>query len=156
MARILVFPVQSRMTLGSTPGRSAGRDFIPKLARRWKSMSNPWRRKEKNPRKLRRGSRLFLLLAGFFVLFGPALAGEIKSLGTFKLWGAYYYTENDAMVCYIASRPIREAGDYTRRGEVFVLVTHRPAAKTRDVVSFQAGFSFQKESGVTIPVDGTE
>lgn len=84
------------------------------------------------------------------------MADEIKNLGTFKQWGAYYYTENGAKVCYIASRPLKEEGDYSRRGEVFVLVTHRPAAKTRDVVSFQAGYPFQEGSNVTIAIDGAK
>lgn len=86
-------------------------------------------------------------------LAGAALAGEIKSLGAFKRWDAYYYMEAGAKVCYIASSPVKEVGKYTRRGEVFVLVTHRPATKTRDVVSFQAGYPFQDRAEVVVAID---
>lgn len=101
----------------------------------------------------RKESRQLLLVVAFLFIFSPVLADEIKSLGAFKRWDAYYYAENDAKVCYIASRPLKEEGNYTRRGEVFILVTHRPAAKTRDVVSFQAGYSFEEGANVMITID---
>lgn len=95
-----------------------------------------------------------LFLAAGLLFSGAALASEIKSLGAFKRWDAYYYTEAGAKVCYIASSPIKEEGDYTRRGEIFVLITHRPATKTRDVVSFQAGYAFKADAEVTATIDG--
>jgi hypothetical protein len=110
-------------------------------------------RREGKVQMLRRESRQFLLVAAFLLVFGPVLAGEIKGLGAFKRWDAYYYTENNAKVCYIASRPVKEEGDYVRRGEVFILVTHRPAAKTQDVVSLQAGYFFKEGAGVMITID---
>jgi len=84
---------------------------------------------------------------------GAAWADAIKSLGGFKHWNAYYYKEDGAKVCYIASSPVTEKGDYTRRGEVFILVTHRPATKTKDVVSFQAGYSFKGATEVVVTID---
>ena len=47
-----------------------------------------------------------------------------------------------------------EKGNYTRRGEVFILVTHRPATKTKDVVSFQAGYNFKGATEVVVTIDG--
>ena len=101
---------------------------------------------------------LGLLFAGLALsvaaLSGAARADAIKSLGGFKHWNAYYYKEDGAKVCYIASSPVTEKGDYTRRGEVFILVTHRPATKTKDVVSFQAGYSFKGATEVVVTIDG--
>ncbi|MEW5703769.1 MAG: invasion associated locus B family protein [Pseudomonadota bacterium] len=103
--------------------------------------------------------RGLLPLAAALLFFAPAWvantrADEIKTLGEFGQWGAYFYIEQAAKVCYNASRPIQQEGDYTRRGEAFILVTHRPAASTRDVVSIQAGYPFQEGSEATLTVDG--
>lgn len=75
-------------------------------------------------------------------------------LGTNRDWHAFQFTEGGNPVCFMASQPTREEGDYSQRGDVFVLITHRPAEGSRDVVSFYAGYPFQEDGSVSVTVDG--
>ncbi len=90
-------------------------------------------------------------------LSGPAHAADsqdIERLGKFQHWRAFTYTEDGNRVCYMASEPQKEEGDYDRRGEVYAMVTHQPARGTEDVVSFVIGYPFKKQSRVTVDIDG--
>ena len=71
-------------------------------------------------------------------------------LGTFGDWEAYRDAREG--FCYAGSKPVKEEGRYTQRGEVFVLVTHRPKEKSFNVVSFEAGYAFKEgaEAAATI------
>ena len=81
-----------------------------------------------------------------------ALAQDVEYLATNRDWHAFQFMENGNPVCYAASRPTREEGNYTRRGDVFVLVTHRPAENSRDVVSFITGYTYRPDSEVTVTI----
>ena len=50
-------------------------------------------------------------------------------IGDFGDWTAFTDGSGKNKVCYIASEPKKETGNYKRRGNVYVLVTHRPAEK---------------------------
>jgi hypothetical protein len=52
----------------------------------------------------------------------------------------------------MASSPTRDEGRYTRRGDIFVSVTHRPKERSFDVVSFVAGYTFQSGSQVEVRI----
>ena len=52
-------------------------------------------------------------------------------------WEAYSYSEKGKKVCYIGSQPTSAKGDYTQRGKIYVMVTHRPALKLFNEVSFK-------------------
>lgn len=97
-----------------------------------------------------------LLLAVLLVVTctGVARAGEPRLIGTYDDWLTYIFIENGNKVCYMVSKPTKEEGDYSRRGEVFALVTHRPSEKTRDVVSFISGYTFKSASNVEVKVAG--
>jgi len=103
-------------------------------------------------------AKLAAAVAGLFlcaaVLPGRADAQDIRRLGTFDHWSAYAYTEDGNKVCYMASQPEKDEGDYERRGEIYAMVTHRPAKGTQDVVSFVIGYPFKQDSRVKVTVDG--
>src|SRR5690625_4609381 len=98
-----------------------------------------------------------IALAAIALMALPA-AGQAQErpdyVDSSRAWHAFQFEENGSRVCYVASRPEREEGNYTRRGDVFVLVTHRPAEGSRDVVSFYAGYPFGEEQNATATVDG--
>ncbi len=73
-------------------------------------------------------------------------------LGTFGDWEAYADTRDG--FCYAGSKPTKQEGKYAQRGDVFILVTHRPRDKTFDVVSIEAGYVYKDGSEVTAAVDG--
>ena len=83
----------------------------------------------------------------------PASAQQ-KYLGEFKDWFAYHEGSGADRICYIASIPKKETGKYSKRGETFILVTHRPGENERDVFELQAGYSYKKKSEVTVNIDG--
>jgi hypothetical protein len=85
----------------------------------------------------------------------PALAQDgIERLGDFAAWSAFAFTENGKKACYMASQPTKDEGDYTNRGDIFAIVTHRPAEKRQDEVSIVAGYTFEQDSAVEVAIDG--
>lgn len=78
---------------------------------------------------------------------------EPKLLGTFGNWKAYETLEDGKKVCYMASFPEKQNGNYSKRGNVYVLVAHRPHIKSYDVVSFDAGYTYKKGSKTTVEID---
>src|SRR5690606_23934913 len=95
------------------------------------------------------------ILATFAMLAiasAPSHGQEVEFIGTHRDWHAFQFVENGNRVCYIASKPTREEGNYTQRGDVFLLVTHRPAENSRDVVSVITGYTYQSGSEVTVQI----
>ena len=101
-------------------------------------------------------SYLLLLLTSFVLLgtINVANASEPRLIGTFGDWTAYSFTENGNKVCYMASQPKTAVGNYTARGDIFALITHRPAEKTKNVFSYITGYPYKPGSEVTISVNG--
>lgn len=99
----------------------------------------------------------FLTILTALLLIGSVQntnASEPRLIGTFGDWVAYSFTENGNKVCYMASQPKTAVGNYTQRGDIFALVTHRPAEKTIDVFSYITGYPYKPGSEVTINVNG--
>ena len=84
----------------------------------------------------------------------PALAQGIQRIGQFADWNAYQFTENGNVGCYMASVPKKAEGNYKKRGDIFAIVTHRPAESRRDEVSFIAGYAFKKDTSVEVVIGG--
>lgn len=81
-----------------------------------------------------------------------ALAQDVSFIATHRDWHAFQYTEDGERVCYVASKPTSEEGDYSVRGDVYVLVTHRPGENSRNVVSFITGYTYQDGSDVEVTI----
>jgi hypothetical protein len=93
----------------------------------------------------------FTLLATL-MMSGLVYAADPKLIGEFNDWTAYVYLEGNNKVCYMVSKPKKQEGNYNKRGDVFALITHRPAEKSKNVFSFVAGYPFKKDSEVTVSV----
>ncbi|MCK5284549.1 MAG: hypothetical protein KAJ86_03075 [Alphaproteobacteria bacterium] len=100
--------------------------------------------------------QLFLIFSLVICLFLPvhAKAGEPRLLEMHDDWAAYVFIENSNKVCYIASKPKKAEGDYTQRGKIFALITHRPAEGTKNVFSYITGYNYKAGSNVNIEIDG--
>ena len=96
-------------------------------------------------------SRSFFI-ALCFLAYGSTHAADPKVIGEFNDWTAYVYMEGKNKVCYMVSKPKKEEGNYTKRGNVYALLTHRPAENSKNVFSFMAGYPFKKESEVTVSI----
>jgi hypothetical protein len=92
------------------------------------------------------------------VLLATATAGalaadaktKVKKLGSFDDWRAFSYEENGHKVCYMSSQPKKLMPKGAKRGDAYVLVTHRPAEKSFDVVQVTAGYTFKSGGEVMV------
>ncbi|MCB1532781.1 MAG: hypothetical protein KDJ35_07920 [Alphaproteobacteria bacterium] len=96
------------------------------------------------------------VVIGLLVFVGAvhAQAAEPRLMGTYGDWMAYIFSENGNKVCYMASKPKKDEGNYSQRGDIFALITHRPAEGTKDVFSYITGYSYKAGSEVNIEVNG--
>lgn len=75
-----------------------------------------------------------------------------KQIGEYDDWTAYTYKENGKNVCYMASTPKRDEGRYTKRGDMYVVITHRPGEKSFDVFNIVAGYDYKPSSSVSVKI----
>lgn len=100
---------------------------------------------------------LFTLTAmATIALSTNANAQAPELIGNYGDWAAYSFTENGNKVCYMVSQPKKAEGNYSKRGDVFALVTHRPGEKTKNVFSYITGYTYKSGSDVTVDVNNTK
>ena len=81
-------------------------------------------------------------------------APAAQDLGKFRDWRAHHFTENGNRVCTMWTQPKKAQGKYTRRGEIFALVNHRPADERIGIVSFEMGYPFASGKELAVSIDG--
>lgn len=79
-------------------------------------------------------------------------AAAPQVIGEYGDWTAYYYKDGKGSVCYMVSRPKKDEGKYSKRGNIYAVVTHRPADKTFDVVNFDAGYTFKSGAPFSVKI----
>ncbi len=79
--------------------------------------------------------------------------GKAEHLGDAQGWSAFAETDKNAKACYLVGRPVKSEPENLKRGDVYVYVTHRPAEKTYNVVSFAAGYPYKDGSDAELSVD---
>lgn len=89
------------------------------------------------------GRLVAIVLVGLLGAAGPAIANEPKQIGTFKDWRAYTFEDAGGKICYIVSEPKKAEGNYTRRGDIYFLVTHRPSGKVFGEASVITGYTYK-------------
>lgn len=90
-----------------------------------------------------------------FIAF-PTLAATVPTeIGEYGDWTAYSYKDGKNTVCYMASTPKKDEGKYKVRGEIYAVVTHRPAEKSYNVVNFVAGYTYKTNSNVVVKIGTT-
>lgn len=93
-----------------------------------------------------------LAFCSISLLAFSAYAGAPQLIGEYDDWSAYIYKEGKNSVCYMASTPQKSEGKYTRRGDVYLVITHRPADKSFDVVNFVAGYAYKNDAKVIVKI----
>ncbi len=103
-------------------------------------------------------ARTFTSLAALLVAAAmPAgVPAATDLLGVYKAWTAQTYKEDKSLVCMMWSQPEKAEGDYQRRGEIYVFVTHRPSARERNEIRFDSGYPFKPSSRVKVTIDKRE
>ena len=96
----------------------------------------------------------FALVALLSFGSAPLSAQAIKQLGLYDAWAANTSADRGQRVCFMVSDPSKKEPADARRGVVQAFVTHRPAEKSRDVVSFSLGYRIKPASTVRAVIGG--
>lgn len=96
---------------------------------------------------------LFVLTVGLLAFGSAARAQSPQFLGTYRDWNVYKFADQEQTICYIASEPKKQEGNYTRRDPPAVLVTRRSDPQIVDEVSVQPGYSYYEGSEVEVQID---
>lgn len=81
-----------------------------------------------------------------------AQAAVPQPIGDYDDWSAYYYKDSKGVVCYMASTPKKDEGKYTKRGDIYTVITHRPKENSFDVINVNAGYTYKPGSKVKIMI----
>ncbi len=110
------------------------------------SMKTPMRRIIPHPVNI---SVIALALA---LALAATAAAAADVIGTFGGWTAFADREGGKKICYIGSAPTKSSGKYKKRGDIYILVTHRPAEKKTGVVSITNGYTYKQGSEAEVTV----
>ena len=95
------------------------------------------------------GSLVFLSLSLALLVFSPApakAAEKLKLLGKYGDWAAYTYGSGNDRICYAMTEPKQTLPKSANRGDIYFMVTHRPARGTRNEISMRVGYPFSASS----------
>jgi hypothetical protein len=85
-----------------------------------------------------------------------AQSGAAQPLGTSDSWSAYQSADGTGPVCYLVGKPQKSEPAGFARKPPMAMVTHRPAEKIANVVSFVAGYPIKEGSDVAIEIGGSK
>lgn len=83
-------------------------------------------------------------------------AQDHKDLGSFNKWQAYSYSQSGGIRCTMASQPIKDEGDYSKRGDIWAFVMHRPKEGATGEVGFHMGYPIKEGSTVEVAIGGSK
>ena len=66
---------------------------------------------------------------------------ESKELAKFNDWTAFAEGEGKNLACMAVSKPKKAEGNYSRRGDIFAIVTHLPGQNKWNEFSIVAGYN---------------
>jgi len=79
-----------------------------------------------------------------------------QPLGTSDAWSAYQAGDGTGQVCYLVGKPQKSEPAGFARKPPMAMVTHRPAEKIANVVSFVEGYPIKDGSEVAIDIGGSK
>ena len=94
----------------------------------------------------------YLAIALVILVASLAAPASAKQIGAFKDWSAHSEGKGEAQTCWMYSEPVKDEGKYTKRGRIYMLVTHRPGEKVFNQVQFTAGYTFKTGSAVQVVI----
>lgn len=89
-----------------------------------------------------------LLVCLGLVCLSPMVASAQEMVESVGAWRVFTTQQNGKKTCYIASLPTKKEGNYSKRGEPYLLVTDRGG--NTDEISLSAGYRFREKSEVEL------
>ncbi len=77
-----------------------------------------------------------------------------KLISSHRDWTVYEITDSRGRVCYLASEPVKQSGNYSKRDNPAVLVVRLPGKSQSEYVSVHPGYPYKKASTVELKVGG--
>lgn len=77
-----------------------------------------------------------------------------KQISVHRDWSVYEVTDSRGRICYVASEPKEQSGNYSRRDPPALLVARLPGDPPPEQVSVQPGYSYLKSSVVEAKIGG--
>src|SRR3546814_16480112 len=60
-----------------------------------------------------------------------ATTSETRRIGAYQHWDAYEYMNKGTKLCYLHSQPQKKEPAAAKRGEIYIMVTHKPKEHIR-------------------------
>lgn len=97
------------------------------------------------------------ILAIFLIFTAAYAAAQAKpqKLAAYGDWEVFRLGQAPAKVCFAAARPQASAPAGARRGEVYLMVAHKPAEKIRHEISVYFGYPLAEASTVEVQIGGS-
>ena len=107
-------------------------------------------------RALFKTSLLLMILTIMGSFSGMAWGQSVTPVGKpHKDWRVFTYKNKGKLICFIYSGPSGRASSDQKRGPVGLRVTHRPAEKVFDEMSYESGYSLKPKSNVEAKIGKT-
>jgi invasion protein IalB len=88
------------------------------------------------------------------VLFLPnsARSQDASLINSYEDWYVFTIKQDSANVCFLSSKAAKSEGNYSKRGDVLFIVTHRPAKKEIGVINFRTGYTFKEDLDAVLTI----
>ena len=100
-----------------------------------------------------------LLLTVLLSMGGFARGASAQdALSSSGAWFAYTYYEDGKLTCYMYSQPIKQKGNYKKRGDPHIMVTRRRGSEVVEEVSVTSGYPYKETTKikVVLKIDGSD
>ena len=92
----------------------------------------------------------YFTLIFFFPNYGHSQ--ESSLINGYEDWYVFSMKQDSANVCFLSSKATKSEGNYSKRGDVLFIVTHRPTKKERGVINLRAGYNFKEDLDAVITI----
>lgn len=84
----------------------------------------------------------------------PSLAADNAptAIGSYNSWNGYSYMDGSKKVCFMATKPTKTLPAGATRGDIYAMITHRPAENSTGVVSIVTGYTYKNNSDVQVTI----
>tara|TARA_S200000501_G_C20565889_1_gene630822 strand:+ start:120 stop:644 length:525 start_codon:yes stop_codon:yes gene_type:complete len=95
--------------------------------------------------------KFLILVTILFLVINPNISYS-KQLLSIKDWKAYSEGEAKNKACMAVSIPLKHEGNYTKRGDIFAMITHLPGQEKWNEFSIVAGYNYKDGSNPDIQI----